>query len=177
MYKPAPDPEWRSFAKVLKVEGTVLELEGGRRVELGGIDLTSLTPEERSVFEQNLRQMVIRDPVLAVPLPGGDKCWAAVSARASGKVMEGFYCPLFAKVVYLPPDRCDVGLSLVNGGLAPIRAQDLPEDRLRMYREAEDGAKARHQGIWATRGSTRPIPTTAPSSRPALPASSLTPPG
>ena len=70
VYKPGVDREWRSFATVADVSGSLMRLEDGRNAELGGVDVHSLTPTQRSAFEQRLRELVTPEPVLVRPIAG-----------------------------------------------------------------------------------------------------------
>ena len=128
----APDPEENNFIKVVGVSGRELTLADGRTVELSGVDVSGLRPDELEACESVIRRRTVDQPRLVlVDLREG---MGRIEASEYPWQMEekmGFMIPVFPRRIAVAPTRVDVGERLIYGGHARAKLEELHDTEMR----------------------------------------------
>lgn len=163
IYKVGVDPDARLLAKVDGVEGNVLQLNDGRRVAVGGVELPALGSSARLAFEAQLRRLVTVEPMLIREIPNTKLVQVQRSVRRIPTALkESWGIPPFAEVKYVSPGHSDVVEYILGEGLVRADVAGLPDGLKERYVQAQELARLGHRGIWEENGagatSTRNAP-------------------
>lgn len=161
-YVPAPDPEANSFATVVSVQGRSLVLGDGRCVDIAGLDISSLSDNERKTLERSLTGSLVDRPRQPANVPAsgvlvypqGKRVHVEVSQPLFSYMVCGFRpIRVFSRKIPRPPMRVDIVKERLRAGLARLNESEVPDPAFRQeYREEQNWAQAKHLGIWATPG-------------------------
>ena len=146
VYYPAPDPRAAELVAVKDFDGRTLQLADGRSVRVAGIDVESLSPDDREAYNAALRSWVGR-PVLVTPQAG------------DVAVVQGLedVCPwMEAPVVILipihvdvPPRRVQLAQFLLQRGLVKARPEEVKDAGLAQeLARADEMGRTGHYGMW-----------------------------
>ena len=162
-----PDPMAAQFVQIASASGKTVTLVDGRKIELPGLDLGGMSAEQVHTLEQWLHDMPKGcDGLLVYKLPDGRSRLETVVQYGSRIGFESLAVPIFPHYVDVYPVHEDLGMRVIDDGLAKAAPQDLgalaaPAHHLngapygppgatlaQLYRLAEQNAQAKREGIW-----------------------------
>jgi len=141
----AEDPIWNDAVRVTDVSGRSVTVNGVT-TQIAGIDIFPLSETEQDDFETSLTHLLQNKDVLVQPVaPGVSRLLVAGEPVYQGPMLAAgaLHIPLFIpRLVAARPERVDVALQLLDGGLALTATEEvvdavrLPQRSVVLFRPA-----------------------------------------